>query len=60
VTPIAYLIHVRIRRAIDIMRSEGANVTEAAFRVGFSDSNYFSRQFRKVMGVSPRTFLKGT
>jgi AraC-like DNA-binding protein len=59
VTPIAYLIHVRIRRAIDIMRNEGANVTEAAFRVGFSDSNYFSRQFRKVMGTSPRRFMKG-
>ncbi len=59
VTPIAYLIHVRIRRAMDIMRNEGANVTEAAFRVGFSDSNYFSRQFRKVMGMSPRRFLKG-
>ena len=59
VTPIAYLIHVRIRRAIDIMGNEGANVTEAAFRVGFSDSNYFSRQFRKVMGMSPRDFTKG-
>jgi AraC-like DNA-binding protein/quercetin dioxygenase-like cupin family protein len=59
VTPIAYLIHLRIRRAMDIMRNEGANVTEAAFRVGFSDSNYFSRQFRKVMGTSPRRFMKG-
>jgi AraC-like DNA-binding protein len=57
-TPIAYLIHVRIRRAIDMMRNEGANVTEAAFRVGFSDSNYFSRQFRKVMGTSPRRFVQ--
>jgi len=31
-------------------------VTEIAFDVGFNDSNYFTRQFRKVTGLSPRDY----
>ena len=57
-TPIAYLIGVRIRRAAELLRQGGVTVTEAAMRVGFEDSNYFSRQFRKVMGVTPRSYAR--
>lgn len=54
--PIEYLINVRIRRACELLRQNDLTITEAAFRVGFSDSNYFSRQFRKIMAMSPRQF----
>ena len=30
--------------------------TEIAFEVGFNDSNYFTRQFRKTTGLSPRDY----
>ncbi len=56
VTPIAYLIQLRINRAAALLRSGTETVTEVAFRVGFTDSNYFSRQFRKLTGVSPRRY----
>jgi AraC-like DNA-binding protein len=26
---------------------------------GFNDSNYFARQFRRILGVSPRQFQNG-
>jgi AraC-like DNA-binding protein len=35
------------------------NVSEIALVVGFDDSNYFSRQFNKYIGRSPRAFIKG-
>ncbi|MBN1674155.1 MAG: helix-turn-helix domain-containing protein [Kiritimatiellae bacterium] len=57
-TPIAYLIRLRIRKAAGLLADENARVTEAAYRVGFSDSNYFSRQFRRVMGMSPRAYKR--
>ena len=57
-SPIAYLIEHRVGRAAALLRHGGANVTEVAFRVGFNDSNYFSRQFRKVIGVSPREYQR--
>lgn len=55
-SPIAYLINLRINRATAMLRRNEHTITEIAFRSGFSDSNYFARQFRKVLGVSPRVY----
>ncbi len=55
-SPIDHVIRVRIGRAAEQLRRPGIRVTEAAFENGFTDSNYFARQFRKVMGVSPREY----
>lgn len=55
-TPIDYLIRLRVSKAEQLLKSSNLNITEIAFRVGFSDSNYFSRQFRKVRRKSPREF----
>jgi len=44
-------------RACELLRKGELNVTETAYRVGFADSNYFSRQFRRVMECSPREFV---
>ncbi len=55
-SPIAYLINLRINRAAAMLRRDEHSITEIAFRSGFEDSNYFTRQFRKVLGVSPRTY----
>lgn len=54
-SPIEQVIRVRVMHAAESLR-QGARVTEAAFASGFNDSNYFSRQFRKVMRLSPRAF----
>ncbi len=52
-SPIAYLIQLRLNRAASLLRRTELNVTEIAFQVGFSDSNYFTRQFRKLLGMTP-------
>lgn len=55
-TPIEYLLRRRVARATDLLRRGDRNVTEIAFAVGFSDSNYFSRVFRRITGQSPSRF----
>jgi AraC family L-rhamnose operon transcriptional activator RhaR/AraC family L-rhamnose operon regulatory protein RhaS len=55
-SPIAYLIQLRVNRASDLLRHSDQSITEIAFRVGFSESNYFTRQFHKILGVTPRTY----
>lgn len=57
-SPINYLIGLRIEEASRLLRSTDRSITDIAFDVGFSDSNYFSRQFRKTHGQSPREYRK--
>jgi AraC-like DNA-binding protein/quercetin dioxygenase-like cupin family protein len=57
-SPIDYVIHVRVARAAELLQRDDANVTEVAFRCGFTDSNYFSRQFRRLRGRSPREYRR--
>lgn len=57
-SPIDYLIHLRIARAAELLRHSTQSISEVAFSVGFEDSNYFSRQFRKVMQSSPRDYRR--
>jgi AraC-like DNA-binding protein len=56
--PIEYLIRLRLLHACELLRAGNLNVTEVAYKVGFSDSNYFSRQFRRVMECSPREYAQ--
>lgn len=53
-----YVNGVRIDKAAGLLRSTGLSVTEVAFLCGFNDSNYFSRKFRQVKGMSPLEFRK--
>lgn len=52
-SPLDYLLQLRINRAADDLRNSGKQITEIAFDVGFNDSNYFTRQFKKRMGMTP-------
>lgn len=60
-SPMDHVIRVRITRARELLLRGDVRITEAAFQCGFNDSNYFSRQFRKVTGMTPREFrARGT
>lgn len=56
--PTAYLIRLRLQRAMDILIRNHQNVAETARAVGYDDPFYFSRLFRKHMGVPPSAILK--
>jgi AraC family transcriptional regulator, L-rhamnose operon transcriptional activator RhaR len=55
-SPINYLITVRLDRAKELLKDTNLSITEISSRVGFRDSNYFSRIFKKKQGKSPREF----
>ena len=55
-SPISYLIKLRVNHAAGFLRHSSDSITDIAFRVGFGDSNYFTRQFRNIIGVSPRAY----
>jgi AraC-like DNA-binding protein len=59
-SPMEYVLRARVGKAIRLMEERGSknSITEIAFACGFNDSNYFSRQFRRIAGHSPREHLK--
>jgi AraC-like DNA-binding protein len=58
-TPIEYLVRLRIQKAMELLRTTDRTITEIAMDVGFNDSNYFARQFRRLTDRSPRAFRLG-
>jgi len=57
-SPIEHLLHIRLQRAAELLRSRGKSVTEIAYECGFSDSNYFARVFRARHQQSPSVYRK--
>lgn len=57
-SPVGYLLQLRLNRAVELLRNPNLHITEVAFSVGFNDSNYFTRQFKKRMGLSPQDFRR--
>jgi AraC-like DNA-binding protein len=56
-SPIAYLLQSRVSRATALLcRDDSTSITDVALQSGFTDSSYFTRQFRKIVGLSPRTY----
>lgn len=56
--PIAYLNRYRVNQAKELLTEREMSITEVALAVGFSDSSYFGRVFRRQVGVSPETYRK--
>lgn len=53
-TPTSYIQERRLCRAADCLRSEPRrSITDIAFDLGFNDSAYFTRLFRRRYGMSP-------
>jgi AraC-like DNA-binding protein len=58
-SPIDHLMHVRVQKAAELLRHTERSITDIAFDCGFSDSNYFTRCFRKTMNQTPRKYRSG-
>jgi len=48
-----YVVRYRLREACRLLENPHATVTDVAFAVGFNDLAYFSRMFKRHLGVSP-------
>jgi AraC-like DNA-binding protein len=57
-TVIQYQNLLKINKACDLLQSGVCNITEAAYSVGYNDIYYFSRLFKKTVGVSPLAYVK--
>lgn len=56
-TIIDYVNRLRFAEVVNLM-VHGASVTDASWQVGIKDYNYFSRLFKKKIGMSPTQYRK--
>ena len=57
-SPLAYFNNMKIKRAGELLRHTLIPLKEIAFSLGYEEPAYFTNQFRKVMGMSPREYRK--
>jgi AraC-like DNA-binding protein len=49
---------MRINYAKELIKSGEYSITEIAIISGFCDVSYFSREFKKAIGVTPKDYLE--
>lgn len=54
VTPQTYIKQARVRAAAGMLQETGRTISQVADDLGYVDVYFFSRQFRQIMGQSPR------
>lgn len=55
----AYMARQRMERAIMYMQTEEMTLAELAVRIGYDNPQSFSKAFRKLFGISPKTYING-
>ncbi len=55
-TPFNYILQLRVDHACSLLKNSNLCIADIALESGFSDSNYFSRQFKKITGITPKEY----
>lgn len=57
-TFVEYLTNVRIRKAMELLRTTSLTSSEIGYQVGYHNPRYFYSVFRKVAGLTPNEFRR--
>lgn len=55
---IEYLSQLRVRKACEILRDSDISSGDTAFMCGFRNISNFNRQFRKIVGMTPKEYRR--
>ena len=56
--PSEYVTVQKIEHAKHLLETSNETITDLAYSLGFSSSNYFSAVFNKIMGCTPREYRR--
>lgn len=57
-SPNNYIIQFRIQHSFALLKNMDLTISEIAFKSGFNDCTYYTRQFKKLTGFTPRQYRK--
>lgn len=55
-TPSKYVLNLRLEKACELLRLNRFSITQISEMTGYSDVYYFSKQFKKVIGIPPSKY----
>lgn len=55
-SPLNYFTLLKIKKACEMLDNSGMKINQISLKLGYEDPYYFSRQFSKVMGMSPKSY----
>ena len=53
-----FIRSIRLREAVKLIADGKCNISEAAYKTGFSSPAYFSRRFKEYFGVTPKAYFE--
>ena len=57
-SPMKYLSNVRIEQSKLLLETSNSPISEIAISCGFNNPAYFSEQFKKLVGETPKSYMK--
>ena len=57
-TPMQYIVSLRITNAMNLIDNTDYNISQVASAVGYDNALYFSRLFHKHTGMAPSDYKK--
>lgn len=58
-SPVEFFIHIKMQEACKLLKNTDMYIYEVSSKLGYEDQYYFSRIFKKVVGVSPKDYKNG-
>ncbi|NCB91792.1 MAG: AraC family transcriptional regulator [Clostridia bacterium] len=57
--PMDFFINIKMKSACRLLKTTDLYIYEVAQKLGYGDQYYFSRIFKKVVGISPKAYKNG-
>jgi AraC-like DNA-binding protein len=55
-TPHGFISTIQMKKSAQLLKQTNLSISEISVLVGYSDTNYFSKNFKKHFGKTPKTY----